>query len=360
MVMEAYRTPIDTLAVYPDYEWWFSKPTWSLGEAAAITIGLNPETVLEERGAFLDGIPKRYSADDDINGDLDSYSIRFGDLYENLEERIEWFMSFYYASDFLLPVNKDRIGFEPWAVIQWCFDNALPFHFTLKDFIEIKGFDFRLSKNSDMLASYRTYVKKDTWSLSVAARLIIGVHPEAGREYLVKRKNYNRHIDPDYSLCKRDEYYEVLELAEESYHQGSLRFINGLHEESKDNLGIRNPEECMVTVNAQEVIRWAISKKFNPPAQLLELMGLKEANEKVKVLATSSYISPYMRLMKEAIDALLITEENMPLKKEIVDWLEKQTLDSGEKLSNREAESLATFIRTPSAKIGGNRKFNKG
>ncbi len=191
--MEAYKTPIDTLAVYPVYERWFSKPTWSLGEAAAITVGLGPETVLEERGAFLDGIPKRYSADDDIHVELDSYSMWFGDLYENLEERIEWFKSSYCASDFLLPVNKDRIGFEPWAVIQWCFDNALPLHFTLNDFIEKKGFSFRFSNNSDILGRYEYYAKQEVWRLNYAACMIIGVSPEVGKEYLKVRENLNRH-----------------------------------------------------------------------------------------------------------------------------------------------------------------------
>lgn len=61
------------------------------------------------------------------------------------------------------------------------------------------------------------------------------------------------------------------------------------------------------------------------------------------------YLSPYMRTMMEAIEALKITDENQPPKKNIEDWLQKNYPD----LSENERSSLASFVRLPEMKKGG-------
>ena len=266
-----YQTPKDVMAVYPDYEMWFSKDTWTMAEAAALTVGLCPNLILEA-SSFLQLNIKILDKDDGLCGDLDTYSAEFGDWQENLQERYNAFSNAYCAGDFLLPTKKQVFGYEPLGILQWCYDEALPFHFKLSEFMAQNGICLTFSANSHMLYQYNNYCKKDRWSLTVGARLILGLDPEGGRLYLESRKNYNRHIDPNYAMTKRDEVYHILELAEESHEQGKLRFIQdpliGIE------FGYRDPEECTVVVTPEEFINWVIGKKFTPPVQLLELMGL--------------------------------------------------------------------------------------
>lgn len=65
------------------------------------------------------------------------------------------------------------------------------------------------------------------------------------------------------------------------------------------------------------------------------------------------YVTPYIELMYEAIEALEITNDNQPAKQTIVEWLKEKNPN----LSGREIEYLATFVRTPDMKKGG---FYKG
>lgn len=68
------------------------------------------------------------------------------------------------------------------------------------------------------------------------------------------------------------------------------------------------------------------------------------------------YITPYMRLMFEAINYFQITRDNQPLKKEIVDWFVEQKINSSF-VSPSNAEYLASFIRMPESRTGGNRPW---
>lgn len=61
------------------------------------------------------------------------------------------------------------------------------------------------------------------------------------------------------------------------------------------------------------------------------------------------YSTPYIDLMIRAIKDLKIDKDNQPTKKRIVSWL----IEKSPSLSNREAGSMATFVRLPEKKKGG-------
>ena len=191
----------------------------------------------------------------------------------------------------------------------------------------------------------------DVWPMPAAARLILGLSPEASAKHCLHHiRNYYRHIDPNYNMTKRDEVYYVLETALQSWKTGKLTFFNIYGDDAED--GYYSEEDCGVEVNAHAFVNWATQKGFQPPAQLLELMGLQEQKAR-KTPVKGMYVTPYMEIMYEAIDALKITNDNQPAKQTIVDWLKEKNPD----LSGREIEYLATFVRTPDMKKGG---FYKG
>lgn len=351
--MTEYKEPIDTLALYPIYEDWFLKETWSLLEAAAITLGINPSYFIEANDELFNNELRHYHEEDELQYDIVLYSMFFGDLYENLQDRIDWFKGHYMASEFILPIknSKGNVGYKPNHIIQWCVDNAISLHFTLVDFLKDKGFNFRLSDNCLIFNEYKEFAKKEIWNLSSAACLIIGISPHANKTYLNRFQSYYKVSDFGCSKTKYDEVFFILRLAEESYKQGNLNFIERPDEGFANSF---DPEKCAIIVESKEIIQWAINKGFSPPPQLLELMSLKE-KEFIQPQMNSSYISPYMNLMLEVIKELSINKENMPLKKQIIACLENKKIN-GNRLGKREVEYLATFIRTPEAKIGGNRK----
>lgn len=70
----------------------------------------------------------------------------------------------------------------------------------------------------------------------------------------------------------------------------------------------------------------------------------------------SSYTTPYIELMHEAIHQFEIDPDNQPIKETLVEWfLERQI--AGQKVSRATAEYLASFVRLPESRTGGNRPW---
>jgi len=351
------------VSIYADYNNWFSKDAWTLEQAAVLMIGLNPDVVLDQE---LHQQYEDYQAGHDIQITenmyrLERYSEKFWDWREAISDAVPRFYDFYCASELddlveTFPYVGNYEGYKdatviPMDIIQWCVDEGRSFHYGLTEHLEKQGYDFRFSDNSKIIQEIRIFSKMDVWPMPAAARLILGLSPEASAKHCLHHiRNYYRHIDPNYNMTKRDEVYYVLETALQSWKTGKLTFFNIYGDDAED--GYYSEEDCGVEVNAHAFVNWATQKGFQPPAQLLELMGLQEQKAR-KTPVKGMYVTPYMEIMYEAIDALKITNDNQPAKQTIVDWLKEKNPD----LSGREIEYLATFVRTPDMKKGG---FYKG
>jgi hypothetical protein len=70
----------------------------------------------------------------------------------------------------------------------------------------------------------------------------------------------------------------------------------------------------------------------------------------------SSYSTPYIELMWQAIDHFRISNENQPIKDNLVEWFLSKEI-AGQKISRATAEYLASFVRLPTSRLGGNRPW---
>jgi hypothetical protein len=70
----------------------------------------------------------------------------------------------------------------------------------------------------------------------------------------------------------------------------------------------------------------------------------------------SEYSTPYIDLMWRAIDEFKISAENQPIKDNLVEWFLDQEI-AGQKISQVTANYLASFVRLPESRTGGNRPW---
>jgi hypothetical protein len=71
---------------------------------------------------------------------------------------------------------------------------------------------------------------------------------------------------------------------------------------------------------------------------------------------TLEYSTPYINLMWRAIDEFEISAENQPIKDNLVEWFLEQEI-AGQKVSQVTANYLASFVRLPESRTGGNRPW---
>jgi hypothetical protein len=71
---------------------------------------------------------------------------------------------------------------------------------------------------------------------------------------------------------------------------------------------------------------------------------------------SARYTTPYLDLMRRAIDELRISATSQPKKETVVAWFREQTIDR-QLISDNFARHLATFVRLPESQRGGNRKW---
>lgn len=70
----------------------------------------------------------------------------------------------------------------------------------------------------------------------------------------------------------------------------------------------------------------------------------------------TDYSTPYIDLMWQAIDHFKISSQNQPIKDTLVEWFRSQEI-GGQKVSRATAEYLASFVRLPESRLGGNRPW---
>jgi hypothetical protein len=72
--------------------------------------------------------------------------------------------------------------------------------------------------------------------------------------------------------------------------------------------------------------------------------------------SVGTYTTPYLDLMRRAIEELRISAHSQPKKETVVVWFREQKIDH-QPLSENFARHLATFVRLPESQRGGNRKW---
>lgn len=88
-----------------------------------------------------------------------------------------------------------------------------------------------------------------------------------------------------------------------------------------------------------------------------DVLARREITEKIdEEISHSDYSTPYIDLMRQAIEEFEITAENQPIKETLVEWFLTQEID-GQRVSRATAEYLASFVRLPSSRAGGNRPW---
>lgn len=67
------------------------------------------------------------------------------------------------------------------------------------------------------------------------------------------------------------------------------------------------------------------------------------------------YTTPYLDLMRQAIERFGICEANQEKKELLVDWFQRQEI-GGELVSGKLADAMATLVRLPASQRGGARR----
>lgn len=91
-----------------------------------------------------------------------------------------------------------------------------------------------------------------------------------------------------------------------------------------------------------------------------DLLCLFPMSGKELILASGSrkhsYTTPFIKLMQEAIEHFQITEKKQVGTKVLIPWFEERLRALGEDAPNNKAKMMATFVRSPEAQKGGNKK----
>lgn len=160
---------------------------------------------------------------------------------------------------------------------------------------------------------------------------------------LACNRNPTESTDDTQWFAEQEKYNQILNLFSRAHTLENFEFIE--QHVRYDLLDGSLPPKAFVS--------WFVLSNIEIPDELKVFGDCLDVREVLE----SAYISPYMRLMVEAIKTLEISDDNQPIKKQIVSWLKAQTIE-GVALSDREAEYLATFIRLPIYKKGGNRSVS--
>ncbi len=104
-------------------------------------------------------------------------------------------------------------------------------------------------------------------------------------------------------------------------------------------------------------IQWCIDSGA-PISDDIKLLTLEVLGNKA-IIAESAYTTPYLELMKAAIAAHSIANDNQGKVDFLKDWFKENGKKAGLVISDRQASTMASFIRLPESAKGGNRPAKK-
>ena len=208
--------------------------------------------------------------------------------------------------------------------------------------------------------TYKEWAAKDLWTFEEAIKLIIGHDPEfklngAHCRAELDLSQFEKNFD-DVFEERNERYHEIEELVRRSLQAGTLEHSImqqpvdfSLYNDAFDDDGIRVESEwaSRICVEPKVFLAWAKNKALAVPASLV--------GNPIPT-ATPDYISPYLQYMLHASAELSITANDKRKKQEIVEWLE-QHKPTELKLSANMLETMATFLRSPQAGHGGNKRI---
>lgn len=154
-----------------------------------------------------------------------------------------------------------------------------------------------------------------------------------------------KHLDEvdEYSLFNNtSEFTELYDLFNRSYICGDITFI-------------KKPERQDLydgIIKRDIMLGWLLSTGKSIPEEMKILIGEVERN----CNEAKGYSTPYIDLMYSAIEKFNISNDNQEKHDVLVEWFKLQIVD-GTKVSENEAKKLASFVRLPSSKKGGNKKL---
>lgn len=124
----------------------------------------------------------------------------------------------------------------------------------------------------------------------------------------------------------------------------SEQWLEGSYDWVKDSLDLRDGQFIDI-----QVPRWMVEAFWPPDPKPPPEVG-------VAGIADLGYTTPYLQLMQQAVADLGISNDNQPIKDNVVDWFRGQKIN-GVPLSDNHIRHLATFVRLPNVQKGGNRKW---
>lgn len=327
-------------SIYADYAFWLRQSEWTQEQARWLLIGLDPRIGQFERAA----LPRK------LNQETSTYDHRFGNHKKLLENYKTYVFDFCFSQEGVT-IGEARAfqNIKPFELLQWCFDHHIHWHQGVQDYLnKSQAEPFRFSEDSNIINSIKRLSLEDSWALYDAVLLVLGYDPQMAIVQL--RERY--YLGTSDRLNALEDATSMVETALNSWRAGKFSLLNHAEiEENPDWFVLNASFKDQPYVPPQEFIEWAISKGYTPPAQLLENMDMANA----PAPSDLNYSTPYMDLMFRAIQELEITSDHQPVKKVIEHWFEQQYIN-GQKLSQRDIQSLASFVRMPGTRKGGTRK----
>lgn len=233
-------------------------------------------------------------------------------------------------------------------------------------YVHITGSQLELEENSPIRLVYKEYAKLDLWTLREACCLVSHMHPESDalntmvgqNKELVQRCLFLPHtytyLFPNAGLYKTN-----LNLAVTAIRAGKLKLA--INEGGLYGAKANNPTDSSSVIPIQ-FLKWASTKNIKFHSALEELV-LRYSSDNVQTISPlqTEYTTPYLELMKQAINELRISEENQPKSQEVlIPWFEDKLMpiEKSDKVNNK-AKMMSTFVRLPESATGGNKTISK-
>lgn len=184
---------------------------------------------------------------------------------------------------------------------------------------------------SDKL-SYEYWTNFSSWTVKEGVLLSLGIRPDSpytNYQWDEKRNTFKR---PDEGMGSTEDVLLRVECTR------------------RMRIALRAVEDgtLQAPIKPYTFLEWLISVGFSSPQELVESFPAPVQKP------VSKYSTPYLDLMRTAIQHFGITEQNQEKAEILTAWFETQNI-AGEPVSNNEAKKLASFIRLPASKKGGNK-----
>lgn len=165
-------------------------------------------------------------------------------------------------------------------------------------------------------------------------------------------------IDLDSTDCEFIDYYDT-EMFNNSVSSELRHFIRSAFNIDDIPIAIKGTEDNVYDslVRPKIFIKWCIDSDV-PLEDDIKLL-VSEVLENKAIIAENIYTTPYLELMKAAIVAHEIAPNNQGKVDFLKEWFKENGNRFGVVISDRQASTMASFIRLPESAKGGNKPSKK-